>query len=81
METGNLADMRAESGKLILDVKDAGSSVIDPGGYDRRFTASIRGWHRGHAVGTGPTREAAIKNLAKATGTTVQDLLSRCVES
>lgn len=75
---GNLADLRTGDGKLILDIHDAGEPVLDPGGYDHHFTASIRGWHRGHNTGTGSTKDAAIRDLAKKCGLSAAELLAQC---
>lgn len=78
MNSGNLQDLRI-NGRLILDIRDAGEPVIDFGGYDHRWSASIRGWHRGHNAGTGPTRTIALAELAKQCGATVEAILAASV--
>ena len=82
MMTGNLQNLRdRETGKLILSVSRFtgadGMLAVGPDGYT--YSASIDGWHRGHNVGTGPTEDAAIRDLARQCGSTPSALLDAAV--
>lgn len=80
MKTGNLKNLRVNGALQLTVTRSTGCEGYLPVGPDgATWSAAIEGWHRGtRNVGTGGTRESALRDLAKQCGTTVDELLAAC---